>query len=104
MCDSATIVDQELRQRLEALGALRQDPLDQASGRLTGSVEDTEACDIHDTKDATDAQQEDGTEERSEEQSDVRAKFVTESVSLLVELEEVLLTLIKDRGTKPAAS
>ncbi|KAF9288858.1 hypothetical protein BGZ68_010490 [Mortierella alpina] len=90
-------IDQELRQRLEALGALRQDPLDQATGRLTGSEEGTEACDIHDTKDATDAQQKNGTEERSEEQSDVRAKFVTESVSLLVELEEVLLTLIKDR-------
>ncbi|KAF9576079.1 hypothetical protein EC968_000146 [Mortierella alpina] len=90
-------IEQELRQRLEALRVLRHDLVDQAVDRQAGSQNDTDACNLQDTKDVTDDQQEVETEEHSEEPSDVRIKFVSESVSLLVELEEVLLALIKDR-------
>ncbi|KAG9322762.1 hypothetical protein KVV02_007022 [Mortierella alpina] len=90
-------IDQELRQRLEALEALRRDPVDQAADRQESSEKDRDACDLQDTKDTANVQQGVETQERSEEKDDVRIKFVTESVRLLVELEEVLLTLIKDR-------
>ncbi|KAF9935954.1 hypothetical protein BGZ67_002852 [Mortierella alpina] len=90
-------IDQELRQRLKALEALRRDPVDQAADRQESSVKDRDACDLQDTQDATNVQQEVETQERSGEKDDVRIKFVTESVRLLVDLEEVLLTLIKDR-------
>ncbi|KAF9960033.1 hypothetical protein BGZ72_008110 [Mortierella alpina] len=91
-------IDQELRQRLETLEALRQDPLDQAADRQAEPEKDTDVCGLQDTnKGVSDTQQEDGPGERREDQLDARTKFVTESVSLLVELEEVLLTLIRDR-------
>src|SRR5687767_8240994 len=67
------VVDQELRQRLETLEALRQDPLDQAADRQAGPEKDTDVCGLQDTnKGVSDTQQEDGPGERREDQLDAR--------------------------------
>ncbi|CAO3563855.1 unnamed protein product [Mortierella alpina] len=90
-------IDRELRQRLEALEVLRRESLKQVADREAGSEKNTDTMDLQDAKDVTNVQHEVETEERGEDPSDVRTKFVAESVKLLAELEEVLLALISDR-------
>lgn len=79
------IVESELEQRLESLATVRH-PSD--------SVDPQEAF-----ADATKATEENTLHrETSGASSNVRTKFVLESVTLLTELENCLLALVKDRG------
>ncbi|KAG0197576.1 transmembrane and coiled-coil domains-containing protein 7 [Mortierella sp. GBA30] len=86
-------IDQELHKRLEDLASLRRE----ASDRMVQHHQVQHEGEQSSAADTADTQQNTSQGDNCEVSVDVRSKFVTESVSLLIKLEEILLSLIRDR-------
>ncbi|KAI1300530.1 transmembrane and coiled-coil domains-containing protein 7 [Mortierella claussenii] len=84
-------IDRVLQERLAALKVVRAGKPAQVEPQIT----ETEACEM-----GSPAVGEDGSSNDKNtdvEHQDVRTKFVVESVQLLIQLEEILLSLVRDR-------
>ncbi|KAG0353743.1 hypothetical protein BC939DRAFT_455998 [Gamsiella multidivaricata] len=85
-------IDQVLQQRLGTLATLRGD-------ESSGSADSKDGTSQHESETAIDKDSKDVEQDELEnmDNANIRAEFVTQSVKLLVKLEEILLASIKDR-------